>query len=565
MTQYMAENEGILPRRKNMKKELFCILWSMLLFLGACAGHQQEIAPATAPIVILHTNDVHAAIDEHIGYAGLAAYKNALEEKYGSKNVLLVDSGDAVQGGSVAMLTQGEAIIEIMNAVGYDYFALGNHEFDYKIPRLFELSKKLEAKIVSANFMRVQGAKNVYPAYEMYTVDGVDIAFVGVLTPETLTKASAHYFKDAKGEFAYTLGEDSTGQKLYTIVQRSVDAARAAGAEYVVALVHLGVDAASQPWRSTDLIAHVTGIDIMLDGHSHTIIEGEVYKDKAGKEVVLSQTGDKLRYIGQVIIEPSKEDGADISATLINKKQTSGKKDAHVQAKITAVKEEFAQILEKSVAQSEYDLVASQGAIPKARMGETNLGNLVADAYRILLDTQVGIVNGGSIRANVEKGDITFQNIIDLHPFGNYIMSMEVTGKTLKDALEMGARDFPDPQGGFLHVSGMSYAVDASIPSSVQVDMYGNFQGVTGPYRVKNILIQGKPLKEDALYSLASHDYLLKRGGDGLAMFKGAKVLKDMFMTDSEILIKYITENLQGKVGAKYAKPHGEQRIRFLP
>ncbi len=548
-----------------MKKGLFCIVWSMLLFLGACAGHQQELAGVEAPIVILHTNDVHAAIDDHIGYAGLAAHKNALEEKYGAQNVLLVGAGDAVQGGSVAMLTQGGAIIEIMNATGYDYFALGNHEFDYKIPRLFELSQKLEAKIVSANFMRVDDGKTIYPPYEMYTVNGVDIAFVGVLTPETLTKASAHYFQDGKGNFVYTLGEDKTGQKLYSIVQKSVDAARAAGAEYVVALVHLGVDEASQPWRSTDLIAHVTGIDVMLDGHSHTIIEGKVYKDKDGKDVILSQTGDKLRYIGQVVINPHKEDGADISATLISKAQTLGEKDAQVQEKITAVKKEFAQILGKTVAHSEYDLVANEGNIPSSRMGETNLGNLVADAYRTLLGTQVGIVNGGGLRTNLDKGPITYQEIIDLHPFGNYIMSMEVSGKTLKDALEMGARDAPEPQGSFLQVSGMTYDIDTSIPSSVQVDMYGHFQKVNGPYRVKNIMIGGKPLQEEALYSLASHDYLLKRGGDGLVMFKRSKVLKDMFMTDSEVLITYITENLQGKVGAKYANAHGEQRIRLLP
>ncbi len=548
-----------------MKKGLSCIVWSMLLFLGACAGHQQELAGVEAPIVILHTNDVHAAIDDHIGYAGLAAYKNTLEEKYGAQNVILVGAGDAVQGGSVAMLTQGGAIIEIMNVTGYDYFALGNHEFDYKIPRLFELSQKLEAKIVSSNFMRVHDGKTIYPAYEMYTVNGVDIAFVGVLTPETLTKASAHYFQDGQGNFVYTLGEDKTGQKLYSIVQTSVDAAKAAGAEYVVALVHLGVDAASQPWRSTDLIAHVTGIDVMLDGHSHTIIEGKVYKDKDGNDVILSQTGDKLRYIGQVVINPHKEDGADISATLISKAQTLGKKDVQVQEKITAVKKEFAQILEKIVAQSEYDLVANEGNIPSSRMGETNLGDLVADAYRTLLGTQVGIVNGGGLRTNLDKGPITYQEIIDLHPFGNYIMSMEVSGKTLKDALEMGARDAPEPQGSFLQVSGMTYDIDTSISSSVQVDMYGHFQKVNGPYRVKNIKIGGNPLQEKALYSLASHDYLLKRGGDGLVMFKKSKVLKDMFMTDSEVLIKYITENLQGKVGATYAKPHGEQRIRLLP
>lgn len=527
------------------------------------ANSTTAISSTNTHIIILHTNDVHAGVNKNIGYAGLLAYKNELESLYGEENVLLVDCGDSIQGENIAMLTQGRAMIELMNAIEYDYIILGNHEFDYGMEQLLELSAEVEAHIVATNFVRLEDNKPVFAPYEIYTVDDTSIAFIGVTTPETISKAGSQHFKDEAGHFLYTLGEDASGQRLYDMVQESVDMARAEGADFVIALAHLGLEDAAQPWRSTDLIAHTTGIDIVLDGHSHSVMEGAVFQNSSGNDVIMSQAGSKLKYIGQVTIDIDKKEHV-ITAKLVDEKGITWPKESTMQARIDAMNEEFAEMLVQKVAYSAYDLVAYTETEHTIRKEETNLGDLVADAYRTLLGTDIAISNAGGIRTNLHKGDITFQNIIDIHPFGNYIMSMEVTGLDIKNALEMGAKRLPQADEGFVHVSGITYSIDTSIPSSVEVDDYGNFVGVNGAYRVQDILINGEMLDEKRRYSLASHDYLLKRGGDGLTMFKNCPVLLDMVMLDSDVLIAYIKEHLRGEISEKYANPKGDQRIRIF-
>ncbi len=542
-------------------KKLFLFSTLALSLLSSGCAYQNQHAGNYEKIVILHTNDVHAGIDDYIGYAGLAAYKKEMEEKYGSENVILVDSGDSVQGASVAMLTKGEAIIKLMNAVDYDYFVLGNHEFDYQIPRMFELTNMLETEVVSSNFIDLKTNKSVFAPYEIHTINGIDIAFVGITTPESFTKVSVTYFQDKEGKLIYTLSEDKSGEKLYKNIQESVDKARKEGAEYVVALAHLGIDKTSAPWRSTDLIANTTGIDIVLDGHSHSVIEGEIYKNKNGEDVILSQTGTKLERIGKVTIDPNQNPNNDIKAILFGADGSYTKKDTKVQILIDEINADFEEILEREVAYSEYELVASTKTTELSRISETNLGNLVTDAYRIILEADVAITNGSGIRTNIDKGPITYQEIINLHPFGNNIISIEVSGKTIKDALEMGSRTWPATNGGFLQVSGISYEIDGSIPSSVKVNDQGSFISVDGKYRVKNIMIGDKALDENKMYTLATHDYMVKKSGDGMSMFKDSKILKDMFMLDSEVLIKFFTENLNGKVGSEYAVITPNKRI----
>ncbi len=547
-------------------KKLFLFSTIILsLFFSGCAykGQQsQQEDRGHEKIVILHTNDVHAGIDDYIGYAGLAAYKKEMEEKYGTDNVILVDAGDAVQGASVAMLTQGEAIVKLMNAVNYDYFVLGNHEFDYQIPRMFELTDMLESEVVSSNFIDLRTNKPVFAPYEIHTINNIDIAFVGITTPESFTKVSPTYFQDNKGKLIYTLSEDQSGEKLYKNIQESVDNARAEGAEYVVALAHLGIEKTSHPWRSTDLIANTYGIDIVLDGHSHSVIEGEIHKNKKNEDVILSQTGTKLERIGKVIIDPNQNPDNDIKALLIGADKSYTKKESKVQALIDKSNAEFEEILEREVAYSDYELIASTKTTELARIGETNLGDLVTDAYRAILESDIAITNGSGIRTNIDKGPITYREIINLHPFGNNIISIEVSGKTIKDALEMASRSWPEAQGGFLQVSGMSYEIDGSIPSSVKVNAQGSFISVEGKYRVKNIMIGNQALDEKKMYTLATHDYMVKKAGDGMSMFKDSKILKDMFMLDSEVLIKYFTENLKGRVGSEYAEITPNKRIK---
>lgn len=543
-----------------------------LLCLTSCTHQGQSIPDASphasSPIIILHTNDVHGGIDDNIGYAGLAAYKNALEEIYGPDNIILVDAGDAIQGSSVAMLTKGESIVSLMNAVGYDYFALGNHEFDYQLPQLFALDDKIQATILSANFINLETSKPVYAPYAIHSVKDLEIAFIGITTPETILRGNSIFFQDADGHYLYTMQEDPTGQAFYNCIQATIDQARADGADFVVAVAHLGIEDIAKPWRSTDLIAHTSGLDLVLDGHSHSIINSEVHKDLYNSDVILAQTGSKLKYIGQITIDPSNTTSP-ITATLLDEstipfpKDTNGTliKDPTVQALTDTINSQFAKLLAQNIAYNNHDLIAYYPDEHTIRLKETNLGNLVADAYRTLLDSDIAIASAGGIRTNLMQGDVTYQEIIDLHPFGNYIMSVMATGAQIRDALEMGVKLLPDPDSALIHPSGLTYTIDLSIPSSVQLDDRGNFLSVAGPYRVRNILVNNEPLDLNRLYSVASHDYLIKRGGDGLTMFQSTPPLKDMFMLDNEVLINYITKHLNAHITAPYDKPQGRMAI----
>ncbi|MFI3271054.1 MAG: bifunctional UDP-sugar hydrolase/5'-nucleotidase [Pseudomonadota bacterium] len=535
-----------------------------VLLLCSCASKEQASDAAKNPIIILHTNDVHAGVDKNIGYAGLVAYRDALEARYGADNVILVDCGDSIQGENIAMLTKGEAVSTLMREVEYDYIILGNHEFDYGMDRMFELTEDVQEHILATNFIRLEDNTPVFAPYAIYTVDDVDIAFLGITTPESISRAASRHFKDEAGNFLYTLGEDADGQTLYTMVQESVDKARAEGADYVIALAHLGIEEAAAPWRSTDLIAHTSGIDMVLDGHSHSIIDGEIYKNAFGEDVILSQAGTKLSHIGQVTIDTTKSGHDALHATLIDANAIGVTKDAQMQERVEAIQAQFAELLNQNIAYSDYDLLAYTETEHTIRLQETNLGDFVADAYKALLGTDVAIVSAGGIRTNLAKGDVTYQDVIDIHPFGNYIMSMEVTGKAIKDALEMGAALYPLPSASLVHVSGITYSIDSSVPSSVQVDVYGNFVRVDGAYRVKDIVINGEALDEARVYTVASHDYLLKQGGDGLTMFKDCPVVMDMFMLDSDVLIEYVKQDLGGNIGDAYANPHGSQRISIF-
>ena len=511
-------------------------------------------------IVILHTNDVHCGIEDGLTYAGVSAYVRAMEARYGAENVTLVDAGDAVQGGPIGTLTRGEYLVDIMNQVGYDIFTPGNHEYDYQMPRMLELMDQLDATVVSSNFLDLSTGESVFAPYTILSYGDVDVAYVGITTPEAFTKSTPAYFQDEDGSYLYSFCEDESGQSLYDNVQASVDAARTEGADYVVAVAHLGVDVSSAPWRSTDVIANTHGIDVMIDGHSHTAIDGQEVLNEDGETVLLNQTGTKLSALGQVVIDP---DTGEVSAGLITEYQ---ERDPDTQAFVDSINQEFSTILSQVVASTDVALTTVDSSTGERiiRSQETNLGDLCADAYREVLDADVGLINGGGIRADIAAGEITYEDIISVHPYNNQATSVRVTGQQLLDALELGARYTPYENGGFLHVSGLTYTIDTTIPSSVVTDVQDNFVRVDGAYRVKDVMVGGEPLDLERTYVVASHDYMLLSGGDGMTMFDGAEVVKDRVMPDSEVLIQYIRDYLGGVVGQEYADPYGQGRITIL-
>ncbi len=554
-----------------LRKLTVFLLVLLLAFSFACKPKAEEVAvaditptPEPTPVAasldkdlaILYTNDVHCAVDEGIGYAGVAALKQQLldEDCY----VALVDAGDAVQGDAIGTLSKGSYLIDIMNAVGYDVATPGNHEFDYGMDRFLELVDMADFPYVSANFIDLATGDAVLEPYTILTYNGVNVAFVGVSTPMTISTSTPAYFQDAEGNFIYGFGQTDGADAFYAIVQDAVDAAIADGADYVVALVHLGIDASTSPYTSSEMIESTTGIDVVIDGHSHSTIECERVKNKTGERVLLTQTGSKLSSVGLLYIT---KDGS-VSTGLIN---DYAEKDATTEAYIAQIQAQFEELLNEVVATTDVDLViyepGTDPAVRIVRNSETNLGDLCADAYRYISGADIAFVNGGGVRTNIDAGDITYGGIIKVHPFGNELCMVEATGQEVLDALEMGCRVTPEESGGFLQVSGLTYEIHTYIPSSVTLDENGMFVSVDGEYRVKNVMVGDEALDLTKTYTLACHDYLLKNAGDGYTMFQDNTFLLESFMIDNQVLINYIVDGLDGVVGQDYADPHGQGRI----
>ena len=399
--------------------------------------------------------------------------------------------------------------------------------------------------------------------------DEVQIAFVGITTPKTLTSSTPKYFQDEEGNFIYGFMQDETGEKLYTAVQTAVDDARAEGADYVVVLGHVGNEAECQPWTYADIIANTTGIDAFLDGHSHDTDQVTMI-NKDGEDVLRAACGTKLAGIGYLRIGV---DGTLATGLYTWNNDVSAPELLGIENEMTAaVQEATAELDEKLsevVASSRVDLTIYD---PEAKMedgtpiriirnAETNLGDLCADAYRDQSGADIAFVNGGGIRVSIDAGDITLGDILQVHPFGNALCVIEATGQQILDALEWGARSVPGENGGFLQVSGLTYEIHTYIESSAKADENTMFAGVEGEYRVKNVMVGDEPLDPEKTYTLASHNYMLKNGGDGYNMFEGCNLLQDEVMLDNQVLINYITGTLEGVVGEQYENPYGEGRI----
>ena len=400
-----------------MLKRFLILSLALMMALSGLALAEEADAAASNGVVILYTNDVHCAIDTNIGYAGVAAYEKAYEDA--GYDVLLVDCGDAVQGAAVGTLSTGEYIVDIMNEVGYDVATIGNHEFDYGMDRFNELVEMAEYPYVSANFTDLEGNTILSP-YAVLEAGGYSIAFVGASTPETFSKSTPTYFQDEEGNFIYSFCGGNDGADLYAAVQAAVDDARAEGADYVVVLSHLGTEASSVPFTSTDLIANTSGIDVVLDGHSHSVWEMEIEQNKDGEDVVMSSTGTQLTALGSLMIDAEGNLATQLHTETIFQ-------DDETAAFIDGIEAQYADTLATVVATSDVDLTiydptetdADGNPIRLIRSQETNLGDLCADAYRAISGADIAFVNGGGIRDSIPAGDITYEQIIAVHPFGN--------------------------------------------------------------------------------------------------------------------------------------------------
>ncbi len=502
-------------------------------------------------VTILYTNDVHTYIDKQapeLTYAAIAALKQSYQNA--GKKVLLVDAGDHVQGTAYGSMDQGASIIELMNAAGYDAATPGNHEFDYGMDRAKELMRDADFPYLSCNWVDLRTNLRVLPEIKVFVRGGVRIAFVGITTPETFTKSTPAYFMNkAQTKYIYDILGGEDGQKLYSAVQKAVDKAKCL-ADVVIGLGHLGVDPSSSPWTSEEVIAHTTGFDAFIDGHSHTVMENKQVADASGRLVTLTQTGSYFANVGEMTIAP---DGT-ISTRLVS---TYDQEDPAVAAEQAAWVNTVDDMLGEKIAVADTKFYITDPATGKRRIrsGETNLGDFVADGIYTYfneveqLHCDIAIMNGGGIRSDEDAGYWTFKTCKQVSPFGNVACLMSVTGKQIQDALEFAAR-FAGAEGkengGFLQVAGATYEIHTDIPNTVQTDDKNVWIGsATGTPRVQNVKIYDRangtyvPLDESKTYALAGMNYTLRNLGDGFAMFDGAELIKDYVSEDYLVMSTY--------------------------
>ena len=509
---------------------------------------------------ILHTNDIHSRVDaNNLGYAAIKAVHDSLVSA--GENVLLLDAGDFIQGLALGNFSKGSSIVRLMNAVGYDAATLGNHEFDYDASRVLELKDSTNFSLLTNARLAESDTSMGDGFYQIFTFGPVKVGVIGVTTPETRTKSKP------TSTTGYTFDE-GTGE-LAAYLQNQINAVKAAGANYVVVLGHLGVDNESTPWRSTDIIPSTTGIDAFIDGHSHTKMD-TVIQDGANRNVHLVQTGCYSQLIGKIVIQDSLITENFISS--VPKNIDTGDKDAQgkpvmtanleIYTMIKAMNAELAPILKTVVAYTEIFLNGEKKSLDTTlyhygvRTGETNLGDFTADALRYISGAQAAITNGGGIRTSLQAGNITAGNLNEVFPFGNDVIILKVPGKKLLEALEYGVRLAPEVCAGFPQVSGLQFEVNTDKKT---------------PDRVHNVLVNGVPLNSDSTYSVATNDFLAV-GGDGFTMFADPSVINVAnYSSLDAALITFITDSthswgMHGVISANgiYKNPDGEGRIIFV-
>ena len=522
-------------------------------------------AEKNGEVVILFTSDIHCGVEDGFTLAGLVQVRQSLENE--GYTTILVDDGDAVQGGAIGSLTRGEAVIELMNEAGFDVAIPGNHEYDFGMEQFLHLAEMADFPYISCNFNRE--GELVFAPYIIMEAAGMKIAFVGVTTPKTITSSTPKYFQDENGQFIYGFLQDETGDAVYEAVQKAVNEARAEGADYVYVMGHLGNAAAFSPWTYDDVISHTNGIDVFLDGHSHDT-DQVVMKNKDGENVVRSAVGTKLECIGYSFISPAKGiyntgiwswPNKESAAKLFGISNEITEKAAEMEGRMN-------EVLNQVVGYTDFVLTindpeekdASGNPVRMVRRAETNLGDFITDAFRSQGEADICIMGGGGMRKDIAKGDITYGEAVDIMPFGNYLVVIEATGQQILDALEWGARALPAEIGAFMQVSGLSYEVDVSIPSGCQADGSNMCTGIEGERRVKNVMVGNEPLDPEKTYTVASTEYNILDEGDGITFFNGDKVILDCVKADTHVIADYLAE-LGGTVPEEYADPYGQGRI----
>ena len=528
-----------------MIKKIFILLSVFMLFcISGCQKQKQEI-------YVFYTSDVHCGVEDNLG---LASVKSLVDEKKAeNKNVLLVDLGDFIQGANLGSMTKGESIIEIMNAMNYDYVTFGNHEFDYDMDHLKKLESQVKFQFVISNAKYTGNKESVFedlPEYVIHDFNGTKIGFIGILTPLTLTTSTPAFFKE-DGKFVYDFYSGNNGQELYDKVQGVVDELRKQKVDYVVALSHLGSTESYRPFDSISLIANTSGIDVVLDGHSHSVIIGDAYPNKEGKDVILSSVGTKMENLGELIIDM---DGK-ISIALIS---AYDKQDQGILDVIEKEKDKLNVILSKEVCEVDFDLpMNDKDGVRLSRSRETTIGNFMTDAVRNHFESDIAIINAGSIRKGIQSGKVTYETLVDVNPFGDPMVMIKARGQMILDALEFGAQatdaitaldgNAVGEYGGMVVASGLKYTINTNIKSTITLDQNNLMTGVGENRRISDVKVlqngEYVDLDPEAYYTISGCDYILLQNGDGNTAFDDAELVEASTYTFTDVMVEYIEEN----------------------
>ena len=508
-----------------MKKYYFILLAMMM----SC-----HVAMAQKSIVILYENDVHCGID---GYTKMAGLRDAIS-RADTAYVGAVCVGDFLQGNTTGAISKGQYIVDIMRYMDYHALTLGNHEFDYGVPRMVQLLEQVNAPVVCANLYEAGEPQPMYAPYVIHQYGDKKVAFVGACTPETMI-LEGYSFYDTNGILLYDLKQKT----FYQLIQQAVDEARKAGADYVVLLSHVGETTQSMGFNSHLLVNHTRGIDVVLDGHSHNIFENAKATNLDGKEITVTQTGTQFANVGKLVITP---EGRFITQLM------KGKDIPYENAKVTAITDSIRQMVKavtsKVVAKSDYTLVVSdENDQWIVRAEETNAGDLVADAYRYAMKADIGFENGGGIRNDIEAGDITYGDIIGMLPYDNTLRRISVTATQLKEMLTRCTSLVPVLDGNFPQCSGLRFTVHSKSHTVSDIEI----QQEDGSYA---------PIDMQRSYSVALTNYN-HEGGGFFDSFKKCPVLQESTLRYYEALSDYLTKVLGGTTGEVYAQPQGRIKI----
>ena len=540
------------------KKNLITFKWMKIMssLLAIALMFAMLIVPtiAAAPgdltgkLVIIHTNDTHggdvAVEGKSIGTAGIAQLVKDYESA--GADVLLFSAGDAIQGDPLVNLSNGLTAIEFMNLAGYDLMVLGNHEYDFGYDNLLKLKDVADFPLLSTNTLDKVSGKPVFEESIVFDTDIGKVGVFGLTTPEAMTKTNP---KDVASLIFLT------GREMYDAAQKQVDQLEKEGAEYIICLAHLGTDEASKPNRSIDVIYNVEGIDILIDAHSHSVIEGHMEGN-----TIVSSAGTKLSHAGVIVI-----DGEAIEASLISAEEYNSI-DTNINDIIGKAASEIDLQLSSVFARTEVLLDGNRE--PGVRTQETNLGDFAADAILWAAEQATGvkvdgaITNGGGIRASIDKGNVTMKDMKTVFPYDNTISIVQVKGGQLLEILEASCASAPEPLGAFPQVSGIEFTINTNVPyeKGNQYPDSTYFAPAKPGARITNVKIGAKALDPDKTYTIATNDFLAA-GGDTYYLFKGLESY-NTYVALEDALIDYTDEVLDGVISeAGYGRPAGRIAI----